>query len=71
MAAIDWRPIYRKYKGLWVALEQDEVTVIVSGKNLKETMEEARATGYKRPIMLYVPKKTPRLRLCNHYEFQI
>ena len=29
--AIDWTKIYRKYKGLWVALDKDEKTVIASG----------------------------------------
>lgn len=53
--AIDWTKIYKKYKGLWVALKKDEKTVLASGKTVKETLEKARKTGYKRPIMLRVP----------------
>lgn len=53
--AIDWTKIYKKYKGLWVALEKDEKTVLASGKTVKEALEKARKTGYKRPIMLRVP----------------
>lgn len=68
MAAIDWTPIYRKYKGLWVALEQDEETVIASGKTLQETIDKAHATGHKRPIMLRVPSRRPSF-LCHHYAF--
>lgn len=41
MAAIDWTHIYTKYKDLWVALIDDEVTVISSGKSLEETSKKA------------------------------
>jgi len=53
--AIDWTKIYKKYKGLWVALKDDEVTVIASGKTAKETWEKAQKKGYKMPIMFRVP----------------
>ena len=36
--AIDWTQIYEKYKGLWVALKDDEQTVISSGKTLREAV---------------------------------
>ena len=55
MAAIDWTKIYDKYKGLWVALEEDEVTVIASGKTAREAWEKAREKGYEKPIMFRVP----------------
>ena len=55
--AIDWTPIYKKYKGLWVALKQDEKTVITSGKEARVVLDEAVQKGYKRPIMIKVPKK--------------
>lgn len=57
MAAIDWTHIYKQYKGLWVALKDDEVTVITSGKNLDETAEKAEKKGFKNPIFYFVPKK--------------
>lgn len=53
--AIDWTKIYKKYKGLWVALKTDEKTVIASGKTAKEAWEKAREKGYKKPIMFRVP----------------
>lgn len=53
--AIDWTKIYKKYKGLWVALEEDEVTVIASGKTAKEAWEKAKEMGHKKPIMFRVP----------------
>lgn len=57
MVVIDWTPIYKKYKGLWVALEDDEVTVIASGKTAKEVWEKAERKGFKEPILTSVPKK--------------
>lgn len=57
MAAIDWTKIYQKYKGLWVALEDDEKTVIAAGKNLKEASKKAEKRGFKNPIFMQIPKK--------------
>ena len=54
--AIDWSKIYKKYRGLWVALKSDEKTVIASGKSAKEAWEKAIDTGYKKPILTKMPK---------------
>ena len=51
MLAIDWTHIYKNYKGLWVALKDDEVTVISAGKSLKETSKKAEKKGFKEPIL--------------------
>lgn len=53
--AIDWTKIYKKYKGLWVALLDDEKTVVASGKTAKEAWEKSQERGYKKPIMFRVP----------------
>ena len=53
--AIDWTKIYEKYKGLWVALKDDEKTVVASGETVKEVMEEAKKEGYQEPILFKVP----------------
>ncbi|MBI2334549.1 hypothetical protein HYU96_01995 [Candidatus Daviesbacteria bacterium] len=55
--AIDWTNIYKKYKGLWVALKDDEVTVVSSGKSLQETSRKAQEKGFNDPIFFRVPKK--------------
>jgi len=52
---IDWTKIYRKYKGLWVALLDDEKTVVGSGKTLGEALKKAAKKGYKNPIVMRVP----------------
>lgn len=55
--AIAWTKIYKKYKGLWVALEKDEVTVIASGKTAKEALEKSQKKGKERPILFRVPTR--------------
>ena len=55
--AIDWTEIFEKYKGLWVALEKDEETVIASGKTAKEALEEAHKKGYEKPILARMPEE--------------
>ncbi len=57
MKSIDWTHLYKKYKGLWVALMNDEVTVISSGTSLEETSKKAEKKGFKDPIFYFVPKK--------------
>ena len=55
--AIDWTEIYKKYKGLWVALKDDQVTVVGSGKTFKEARDKARSNGYPDGILFRVPSK--------------
>ena len=55
--AIDWSNIYKKYKGLWIALKDDEKTVVASGKTVKEVWEKAQQKGYKKPILTRMPEK--------------
>lgn len=57
MPAIDWSKIYKKYKGLWVALAKDEITVLASGKTAKEAWDKALLKGYKKPIMTRMPER--------------
>jgi len=53
--AIDWTKIYKKYKGLWVALKDDNKTVIASGKTIREVMKKAQTKGVNQPILMHVP----------------
>jgi hypothetical protein len=55
MKTINWTRIYKKYKGLWVALKHDEQTVVGSGNSAKEALEDARRNGYTQPILMNVP----------------
>lgn len=54
---IDWTKIYKEYRGLWVALLDDEKTVVGSGKTAKEAWEEALRKGYKKPILTRMPEE--------------
>lgn len=58
MAIIDWTNIYKKYKGLWVALMDNEQTVISSGKTLEETAKKAEKKGFDNPIFMSIPQKS-------------
>ncbi len=55
--AIDWTNIFKQYKGLWVALKEDEETVVGSGQTAKEALEAAQKHGYDRPILTHMPEK--------------
>lgn len=55
--AKDWTKIQQKYKGLWVALQKDEVTVISAANSLKQAVLEAHRKGFKDPIMTRMPEK--------------
>jgi hypothetical protein len=54
---INWTGLFKKYKGLWVALAEDETTVIAASKSAKDAYEQARKKGVEVPIMLSVPSK--------------
>lgn len=55
--AIDWTKIYKKYKGLWVALKSDEKTVVASAKTLKEVLNKAQKKGIEHPMVTQIPRK--------------
>jgi len=57
VAAKDWSKIYQKYKGMWVALKEDEVTVVGAGSTLKEALQNAAAAGYPHPIVTKMPRE--------------
>lgn len=57
MAAIDWTDIQKKYAGQWVALKDDEETVVGHGASAREALDDAHANHYKEPILTYMPKE--------------
>ncbi len=54
---IDWTKIYKKYRGQWVALKDDEKTVVGWGKTAREALMTARRNGYDKPILTYMPEQ--------------
>lgn len=55
MKAIDWSKLYKKYKGQWVTLANDEITVLSNGATAKEAWEKAQKKGFKMPILNRIP----------------
>jgi hypothetical protein len=55
MAARDWSQPYKKYRGQWVALQDDEMTVIASGPTLREVIKQAHQQGYSEPHVAKMP----------------
>lgn len=55
MKALDWTKIYKKYKGKWVALKDDEQTVVASGETLKEVMQKSQKKGIGHPMVTQIP----------------
>ena len=56
--AKDWTKLYKKYKGLWVALAEDETTVLAADKNARKAWLSAKETGTINPILTRVPEST-------------
>ena len=54
--AIDWTQTYEKYKGLWVALKDDDETVVGSGGTAREALDSAIQNGYQEPILTRMPE---------------
>ena len=54
--AKDWTKLYKKYKGLWVALALDEETVLGVGKTVKEALTQARKKTMDTPFLTKVPE---------------
>ena len=59
MKTIDLTNIYKKYKGMWIALkEMDAKAVIAKGTTVQEVMTKARKKGFVEPILFKVPIKS-------------
>lgn len=53
----NWSYLAKKYAGKWVALAEDEETVLESGRTLEEVRSHALKKGYNNPIFTRVPRK--------------
>lgn len=56
MSVIDWTDLFKDYKGMWVALKDDEKTVIAHGEKASEVWAEAKKIIPK-PILMQVPSE--------------
>jgi len=55
--AKDWTKLVKAYKGLWVALAEDETTVLGAGKTVQAALFAAKRKGAKMPFLTHVPDK--------------
>lgn len=55
--AIDFTFLYKKYPGRWVALDNDEKSVLGTGKTAREAIRESKKNGGDCPILHRVPSK--------------
>ncbi|OHA15358.1 MAG: hypothetical protein A3G52_00105 [Candidatus Taylorbacteria bacterium RIFCSPLOWO2_12_FULL_43_20] len=51
----DWTKLYKKHKGQWVALLNDENTVVSSGKTAKEAAGKAKDKGFHHVFLTRIP----------------
>lgn len=58
--AIDWNPVFKKYRGRWVAFADDERTVIGSGRTASAALRAAERRGIGRPTLMKMPSKLVR-----------
>ena len=52
----DWSKLYKKYRGMWVALASDEMTVLGVGKTVKEAQINALKKSKEIPIFTRMPE---------------
>ncbi|MBI2444701.1 MAG: hypothetical protein HYV42_05710 [Candidatus Magasanikbacteria bacterium] len=55
--AVDWSKIWEKYKGMWVALAEDETTVVGVGQTAREASDQAEQGGHVNPILTRMPER--------------
>jgi len=53
---VDWSQLYLRYAGKWVALADDERTVVGVGSSATEATLAAQAKGHQTPILARMPK---------------
>jgi hypothetical protein len=53
----DWTKIQKKYKGLWVALAEDEVTVLGAGQTVQVALKKASEKTSDTPYLVRMPER--------------
>jgi Family of unknown function (DUF5678) len=51
----DWTHLFAQYRGQWVALADDEATVLAAGATAKDALAASAAKGSPEPILYRVP----------------
>ena len=53
--ALDWTRLFGRYKGMWVALADDETTVLAAAPTAKEALAAGSSKGTDMPLLYRVP----------------
>jgi len=61
MPTIDLLELFEKFLNQWIALDEDNETIVGNGSTIQEAVEKAEKNGVKEPILLYV---SPQLATC-------
>lgn len=51
----DWSVLFAKYRGQWVALADDEVTVLAASPTAKGALDASTSKGAPSPLLYRVP----------------
>ncbi len=60
MRVIDRTAMAKKYKGKWVALKDDRITVVASGDSAKQVLDIAHKKGVAMPLITRMPRTLRR-----------
>ena len=63
----DWSLLFATYRGQWVALADDEVTVLAAAPTAKDALAASAAKGSPDPILYRVPDNLDTF--VGYYDF--
>lgn len=55
MAPIDMTKIYKKYAGMWVALDKSRTKALATGKTARQALRASQKKGIRNPIITKIP----------------
>jgi len=55
MTPIDMTKIYKKYAGMWVALDEKRTKALATGKTANEALQASKKKGVNNPIITKIP----------------
>ena len=55
MSSSDWSHLIAEFRGLWVAIDDDESTVLAAAATAKDAVARAAKKGVPAPLLFRVP----------------
>lgn len=56
MSSADWANLLNEFRGLWVALADDQTTVIAAAETARDAVARSAQRGVPSPFLFYVPE---------------